>query len=141
MIRLVLVGLAIVASAAAACLLCNTPAQARPQFKEMFDERYMREGTALFKAYEGKSHCNVCHLNGAKGIRTAYGNALDELLDLEDAKALTPSEMRKDLAKARKAQAKIKAAFEEVEKRPSIPKMKKKSPTFGELIKSGKLPK
>jgi hypothetical protein len=94
-------------------------AQAFPPFKIAFDKKYMAEGSALHKALEGKSNCNVCHLGTKdKKKRNDYGLALDKLLTKEDAK--NPEKITDALAKV------------EAEKSGNM--------TFGELIKQGKLP-
>jgi hypothetical protein len=94
-------------------------AEAFPPFKVAFDKMYMTEGSAMHKALEGKSNCNVCHLGTKdKKKRNEYGVALDKLLSKDDAKQ----------------PEKIAAALAKVESEKSGDK------TFGELIKEGKLP-
>lgn len=105
--------------AVAAFVLCRLPAaQAFPNFKIQFDKRYMTEGSALHKAYEGKSTCNVCHVGANKGRKNDYGLALGKLVG------------RNDLQNTEK----IQQALEKVESENSG------GTTFGELIKAGKLP-
>jgi hypothetical protein len=97
----------------------NRQAQAFPPFKVAFDKMYMTEGSALHKALEGKSNCNVCHLGTKdKKKRNEYGVALDKLLTKDDAK--NPEKITEALAKV------------EAEKSGNA--------TFGDLIKQGKLP-
>ena len=44
-------------------LLANPgPARAHPNFKIEFDKKYMVEGSAMFKANDGKTTCNLCHV-------------------------------------------------------------------------------
>ncbi len=92
-----------------------------PPFGKEFDALYVKPGSAL-EAKVKEAKCNVCHVGPKKQDRNAYGMALSELLDKKD-DAKNPE--------------KIKAALE------TVAKMKSggaDSPTFGELIESGKLP-
>ena len=93
--------------------------------------------TAMKKAYE-MSTCNFCHIGGMddRKHRNEYGQALDKLLDKEDADNLTfkIKTTKPDLFK--KTEEKVLKALETVEKEPSNPK-DKKSPTFGDLLKEG----
>ena len=77
-------------------------------------------GAGLFN-YVG---CNICHVGKKKTNRNVYGKALAKLLKEGDDKDIP----------------KIKSALEAVAQEPSNPK-KPESPTFGQRIKSGKLPK
>jgi len=71
-----------------------------------------------------KAKCNICHEGKSRKNRNCYGKALGGLLSRK-----TDTENK----------AKIQAALKKIaEKRPD-PK-DPKSPTFGELIKAGKLP-
>lgn len=93
------------------------------QFFDEFKTVYVKDGTPLAAAVE-TAKCNVCHVGKSKKDRNAYGNALAEKLDKkEDAKNVE----------------KIRKVLEEVEALPSDP-VKADSPTFGALIKEGKLP-
>ncbi len=65
--------------------------------------------------------CNVCHVGSSKKERNSYGNALADLLDKKEDK---------------KNQEKIRTALETVAAMPSADG----APTFGELLKQGKLP-
>ncbi len=106
-------------------------ASSRPAFaiKEFFDEfkaLYVKpdSGDANEKALAAEvetAKCNVCHAGSNKKERNAYGNALAELLDKKEDKKDT---------------AKIRGALEKVAAMPSGDG----KPTFGELIKQGKLP-
>jgi hypothetical protein len=99
-------------------------AQAFPQFKTEFDAKYMKAGTPIFNALEGKSNCNVCHAGKAsKKNRNAYGLALSQYVTKDD-------KMNKE---------KIQSALAAVEKMPSVPGQTN-APTFGQLIAEGKLP-
>lgn len=94
-------------------------AEAFPPFKVAFDKMYMTEGSAIHKALEGKSNCNLCHVGTKdKKTRNDYGVALDKLVTKEDAK--NPEKIREALAK--------------------IETEKAGDTTFGQLIKDGKLP-
>jgi hypothetical protein len=93
-----------------------------PQFKAEFDAMYVKEGTPL-AAKVAEVKCNVCHEGTSKKMRNVYGQALDKLLDKDDMK--DPD--------------KIRAALKTVEAMKVDPK-NSSSPTFGELIKAGKLP-
>lgn len=106
---------------AALLAFITSTANARPEYKKQFDALYMTEGSELFKAYQGKSNCNVCHVGKNKKDRNAYGTALSKLLNKE------------------KDAAKIEEALKKVEKSNSVAD-DEKSPTFGDLIKAGKLP-
>lgn len=94
-------------------------AEAFPPFKVQFDKKYMVEGSEIFKALEGKTNCNLCHVGTKdKKKRNAYGEALDKLLSKDDT---TKPE-------------KIVEALNKVESE------KTGDTTFGVLIKAGKLP-
>ena len=103
------------------------PARAVDAFKKEFEAKYVKKdgGTDEEKALAAavsKAKCNVCHVGTKKKDRNDYGKALDTLLDKKD-----------------KDSSKIQEALDKVSE------MKSKSddaasPTFGELIKQGKLP-
>ncbi len=104
-------------------------ADARPNYDKVFVEKYgkeLKEGIEKVgeKNDEGKvTHCNICHVAGKKkDQRNAYGQ-----------------ELAKGGLKKETDAAKIKAAFEKAESSHSKAG-DDKSPTFGELIKAGKLP-
>lgn len=102
------------------------PAYAIKQFFDEFKAMYVKaDGTdaekALATAVEG-AKCNVCHKGTSKKERNAYGEALSALLDKkEDAKNVE----------------KIKESLTKVADMASDGKS---GPTFGALIKQGKLP-
>ncbi len=109
-----------------------SPAQAIPPFKKQFDAMYV-EGNkdTAFVATVKKAKCFVCHDRkkddegkASKKNRNAYGEELSKLLDKKADK--------KNVEKIKKALLQVAAIH-------SNPK-DDKSPTFGELIKSGKLP-
>jgi hypothetical protein len=99
------------------------------QFFDEFKAVYVKPDSAdaaekALVAEVETAKCNVCHVGSVKKDRNAYGNALAERLDKkEDAKNVE----------------KIKKALEEVAALPSDP-AKADSPTFGALLKAGKLP-
>lgn len=99
---------------------------ARKQYMDEFKAMYVKaDGTdsekALAAAVEG-AKCNVCHKGTSKKERNAYGEALAALLDKkEDAKNVE----------------KIKESLTKVADMASDGKS---GPTFGALIKEGKLP-
>ncbi|MFM8292176.1 MAG: hypothetical protein ACKONH_12885 [Planctomycetia bacterium] len=99
------------------------PAFAIKQFQDEFKSLYVQEGTPLAAEVE-RAKCNICHVGKDKKERNAYGKALDERLD---------KKADKD------DKEKIRKMLEEVAALPSDPD-KKDSPTFGDLIKAGKLP-
>ena len=117
------------AAVALACVGSAREAFAIKQFGEEFKAVYVKPDStdpadkALVAAVE-TAKCNVCHEGSSKKDRNAYGEALAKLLDKkEDAKNVE----------------KIKKALEEVAALPSDP-AKADSPTFGALLKEGKLP-
>jgi cytochrome c553 len=123
-----------VLAAALVCGLSLNAAHAIAPFKKEFDEKYVKKDSGdakdqEFAAAVKKANCLVCHGKNAEGkedkkVRNPYGQALDKLLDKkEDAK-------NKD---------KIQAALDTVAKEKSNPD-DGSSPTFGDLINSGKLP-
>jgi hypothetical protein len=99
--------------------LSNT-ASARPQYKVEFDKKYMTEGSAIHKALEGKSNCNICHQGKNRKNRNAFGTAISKVIGGMNVKD-TP---------------KIVEAITKVEKE----KPEGGDKTFGDLIKEGKLP-
>ena len=122
---------ALVAGAAVAWV-CGGSAREAFAIKQFFDEFkavYVKPDSAdpaekALVAGVESAKCNVCHEGTSKKERNAYGNALAERLNKkEDAKNVE----------------KIKKALEEVAALPSDP-AKADSPTFGALLKEGKLP-
>ena len=119
----VAVGLVVAVAAASA----SRPAFAIKQFFDEFKTMYVKADStdpaekALAAAVETEK-CNVCHVGKSKKDRNPYGEALAGLLDKkEDAKNVE----------------KIKASLEKVA---GMPSDGKSGPTFGALIKEGKLP-
>ena len=122
---------ALVAGAAVA-LACGGTAREAFAIKQFFDEFkavYVKPESTdpsekMLVAEVESANCNVCHKGSSKKERNAYGEALAERLDKKaDAKDV----------------AKIKKALEEVAALPSDP-TKADAPTFGALLKEGKLP-
>lgn len=109
--------------------LGSQPAEAIPAFKKEFDNLYVKKDSvdpkekALVEAVETVK-CNVCHVGKKRTDRNAYGEELAKLLD-----------KKKDI----KDIPKIKQSLEEVGKMPSDAS-DPNSPTYGDLIKEGKLP-
>jgi hypothetical protein len=114
--------LALVAASASSAL-------AIAPFKKEFDNLYVKKegGTPpeqkLAEAVK-TAKCDICHMGEKKKERNAYGQALAKLLD---------KKTDKDNVE------KIRASLKQVESEHSDPK-DEKSPTFGDLIKEGKLP-
>lgn len=104
-------------------------AQAIPPFKKEFDAKYVKKDSsdpnekALAEAVE-RVKCNVCHKGKDKKMRNGYGEELAQLLD-KKADAKNPE--------------KIQQALDKVADMKSDPN-NANSPTFGDLIKEGKLP-
>lgn len=103
-------------------------AHAYPEFKKEFDKKYVHKGAtapneaALFQAAD-KAKCNICHMGKTKKQRNAYGVTLSKFVTKKD----------------KKNAAKIQEALDKAEAEHSDP-ANATSPTFGELIKEGKLP-
>jgi mono/diheme cytochrome c family protein len=125
--------LTVFTGAAAFVLLANfgaRTASSRPQYAKEFAEHYhakadsdKAEEKALGEAV-AKAKCQVCHEEGNnRKNRNAYGKEL--------AKVFSPPN--------EKDNGKIDAAFEKVSEM-HIDANDPKSPTYGELIKHGKLP-
>jgi hypothetical protein len=110
-------------------LLARLPlATAVEPFKKEFDAKYVKkDGTTdaekNFAAAAEKAKCNVCHVGKSKKNRNEYGKALGQLITKKDGKNVE----------------KIQEAMDKVAAMKSNPK-DDGSPTFGDLIKEGKLP-
>jgi hypothetical protein len=104
-------------------------AHAIKPFSDEFKSKYVKKDSKEKKDQEftklvTEAKCNLCHLGKSKKDRNPYGVELSKLLDKKADKD------NKD---------KIQSVLAKVEKLPVNPK-DKKSPTFGDLIKAGKLP-
>jgi hypothetical protein len=108
--------------------LVESLANAMKPFRDEFVAKYVKlDGTdAKEKAFAQAvqtAKCNVCHQGKSKKERNVYGRALNKFLSEGDAKN----------------KEKIRTALDntaELRSNPADPN----SPTFGELIKAGKLP-
>ncbi len=100
--------------------LAQSPAEAIPPFQKEFVKMYAPPGSPL-AAKVKKVKCNICHKGKKKKDRNAYGEALAKLLDRK---------------KDKKNVEKIRKALKTVESQSAKPG----GPTFGELLKAGKLP-
>ncbi len=95
--------------------------EARPPYWAEFEAKYVKTAPdSKFATDATAAKCNVCHVGKEKKDRNSYGQALSKLLTKADAKN----------------KEKINAALDTVAGEPSTPG----GPTFGELIKEGKLP-
>lgn len=105
------------------------PAYAIKPFSDQFTGKYVKKDSQDKKDQDfaklvAEAKCNVCHTGKSKKDRNPYGVELAKLLDKQTDKD-NPD--------------KIAGAMGKVEKLPSNP-AEKTSPTFGDLIKAGKLP-
>ena len=120
--------LAALAAAIAISAFCG-PARADKSFRDEFIAKYAKPDgkdpkDQAFAAACEKAKCNICHEGKSKKDRNRYGAALGKLLNRE---------------KDKDNKEKIQAALDKVAKLKLDPK-DEKSPTFGDLIKAGKLP-
>jgi len=131
-------------SAALVLVVCIQQAAAIAPFKKVFFDVYVKPDSsnpaekAFAEAAESKAtgECWLCHAKwkGAdKHVRNNYGKALSALLDKKN----FSSERRE--AEPEKCDQEIRDALEKTAKVKSDPN-DPNSPTFGDLIKSGKLP-
>jgi hypothetical protein len=112
--------LTVVAVVAAVGLMVgiSAPASARMQYKKAFDAEYMKEGSAMHKALNGTSNCNVCHQGKDRKNRNALGVAIQKVLGDE-----------KNVMDAEKVNAALSKAVKE--------KAPKSDKTFEALLKDG----
>jgi cytochrome c2 len=123
--------LSILAGVFAAVVLLAGASSVRAEkvFRDEFIAKYVKDTSseakdkAFAEACE-KAKCNICHAGVSKKKRNPYGEALAKLLDRKTDK---------------EDKTKIQAALDKVAQQKSDPK-NDKSPTFGELLKAGKLP-
>jgi hypothetical protein len=115
--------------AAVAVFCLALPAKADKAFRDEFIAKYVQttskdaKDVAFARACE-EAKCTICHEGLNKKKRNAYGQELAKLL-------------KRDTDKENKA--KIQAALDKVAALKANPK-NPNSPTFGDLIKAGKLP-
>lgn len=110
-------------------LISLTPAKADKAFRDEFIAKYVKADSSdskdkAFAETCEKAKCNICHEGVSKKNRNVYGQSLAKLLS-------------RDADKENKE--KIQAALDKVAAMKSDPK-DPKSPTFGDLIKAGRLP-
>ena len=117
--------------ALAACLVRPQTADAIPPFKKGFEAKYKtKTASKEFTAAIKKAGCNICHVKGkGKKFKNEYGMALSKLLKKSD---FSKKKIEADPEGTKKAMAE---GFAKVEKAKN-----KKGMTFGEILKSGKLP-
>ena len=113
---------------AVAVVLCTTRgAEAKPEFQKEFFKKYVdgHKDPEFQKLAKQKAKCNVCH-QGRKNKHNVnpYGAQLEKLLD--------PKKDAKNVDKIIAALTKVGAMHSDAKD--------DKSPTFDELIASGKLP-
>ena len=129
-----------VLTCSAVCLL--TPqAKAIAPFKKAFQEKYVDPSDSEeFKGAFKKASCNTCHVKGEKkDKRNAYGDELAKLIEgdanqrIKDARKEGGSDAAKQ--ETVKVVKELNKAFEEVAK-----KKAKSGESYGDIIKSGKLP-
>ena len=123
-------------------LFVGRSADALPDFKKAFDEKYTKESdNEEFKKAVKDQGCNVCHIKGKnKKERNAYGNALADLIEGDAQKRIKDAG---DKAAQDKEKAKLveefKKALEKVEEM-KIDEEKEDSETYGARLKDHKLP-
>lgn len=119
----------VVAFATGTMLACLAPAKADKTFRDEFIAKYVKADSSdskekAFAEACDKAKCTICHEGPNKKNRNVYGQALAKLLKRD-----TDTENKE----------KIQAALNKVAAMKSNSK-DPKSPTFGDLIKAGKLP-
>jgi hypothetical protein len=112
-------------------------AESRPQYAKAFGNMFVKADSSEqsdkdFAAAVKEAKCNVCHAGKTKETRNAFGADLAKLIVPKDWEAgkKFPGETDKD---------KINKALEEVIAI-HIDAKDPKSPTYGDIIKKGKLP-
>lgn len=119
-------------------------AMALSEFKKAFGEKYIKTSkNAEFVTVAKKASCNVCHVKakGAKkDVQNEYGKALNKLIEgsAKERKAAAKKVSKEDETNEKtKLLAELDAAFKKVE---AMKSDGGKGPTFGALLKDGKLP-
>lgn len=100
----------------------------RAQYKKEFTKKYIKAAPATpdeqaLAASAKKANCNVCHQGKDRKNRNAYGEAMAKALGGKNVK---PAD-------------KIGRSLEDIDKMPSAAG-DAKSPSFGDLLRQGKLP-
>lgn len=124
----------------ASCL--TQEAHALPDFKKAFANKYAAKHESKdFQAAVKKASCNACHVKGAKkNVQNEYGKLLNKLIE-GDADKIIKDAKKEGKEAGDKAKADILAALEKAFDKAAKEKSEKgKGPTYGELIKAGKLP-
>ena len=108
--------------------LAEFPANAMKPFRDEFLAKYVKPDSAdakekAFAEAVATAKCNVCHQGKTKRERNLYGRAVNKFLSKED----------------KEDKEKIRAALDKTAEMRSDPD-NPNSPTFGDLIKAGKLP-
>ncbi len=132
LVVVVAVGLAVV-------YLTAPSAQALPQFKKAFQDKYVAKDNEEYAAKYKKAGCNTCHVKGEKKtVRNEYGEELSKLIEgnagqrIKDAGKESPDKKKAETETVLKE---LDTAFDKVAK------MKTKAgPTYGDKIKEGMLP-
>ena len=110
-------------------------AMALAPFKKVWKTKYIdTHKDEKFQAVAKKAGCNVCHINDKKvkkHFQNEYGQMIAKLIEGDAKKRY---KIKEEKAKVMKE---LEAALEKVAKAKS---KGGKGPTFGELIKAGKLP-
>ena len=122
----------------------SSNAMALAPFKKAFKAKYLDEHKDEdFQTLAKKAGCNVCHVKDSKKktVNNEYGDMLKKLIE-GDAKDRIATAKKEGGATAGKAETEkvlkeLDTAFEKVAKEKSDGG---KGPTYGELIKAGKLP-
>ncbi len=110
-------------------------AQSRPPYAKAFAAKFVKADSTdpaekAFAAAVKSAKCGVCHEGESKKNRNVFGKQLAEIIKPKDAPADWKGE--KDPKKIEEAFEKALAAH--------VDAKDPKSPTFGDLIKAGKLP-
>lgn len=96
---------------------------ARAKYSTAFRKTYVKRGTPMYAAIKGKNVCNACHVGGEKEreMLNPFGEAMSEFLP--DADVMDNKVIQESLERAVKKHSAGDG-----------------TPTFAELIETGKLP-
>jgi hypothetical protein len=125
----------------AVCLPAR-PAVALTPFNKPFEEKYVKNHPdAAFREAFKKTRCNVCHVKGKpKTVTNAYGDELAKHIEGNAEERIRAAKLENREAEEVQTLVKeLEAAFAKVEKVKSAAG-DDGSPTYGELIQSGRLP-